>query len=631
MIKINCTGTDPYSASSEPAKDEYIPRFIVPLDSPPNLPPGLPPVATAAPPPYSPEESKLVLDAENDARRKLAGRFEASGLHDPYSGDWIDRWDLEWTPIVSKVSGIFERQLDGRQLPPPTVADFVAFLGNAEKVSPFRDLEPFDQVDLPPFPTDMLPDILREWVEAESHATQTPPDMAALLALTVCAAALAKRVTISPKHGWSEPVNLFTATLMESGNRKSAVFRDAVAPLRAAENDLLENTRSRIKQQRQEYRTTQKRMEKLENQAAKTGEPDDMRAAIELSEQLGKMPYPAYPQLITDNCTAEKLEMLLAEQGGRMASLSPEGSVFDIMAGLYANNGGTSSFDVYLKGHAGDDIRTDRVTRRAVNIEAPALTAGFTMQPAVVEGLAEKKIAFRGRGLLARFLYAAPRSWVGEREIDPTPIPPQVSDNYHRLVYSLEINPPQGELRLTQDALRAFSEWRAEIEPERGEFGKWGHIADWASKLDGAAMRIASVLHCAGGRDAETYVDTDTVKAAIAICNYLVPHADHVLSMMEAKQGPDNNDAAYVWRWIERSKQREFTKRDVQRAAGKRFAKADDIDAPLKELVDRGYIRPLSMETEGPGRKPSPRYEVNPKALERHSVNSVGRPAGEWE
>ena len=50
--------------------------------------------------------------------------------------------------------------------------------------------------------------------------------------------------------------------------------------------------------------------------------------------------------------------MMLAEQGGRIASLSPEGGVFDVMAGLYSKSG-TASFDLYLKAHAGDDLRTD--------------------------------------------------------------------------------------------------------------------------------------------------------------------------------------------------------------------------------------------------------------------------------
>ena len=48
---------------------------------------------------------------------------------------------------------------------------------------------------------------------------------------------------------------------------------------------------------------------------------------------------------------AEKLGMMLAEQGGRIASMSPEGGVFDLMAGMYSKSG-IPQFGVYLMGHS---------------------------------------------------------------------------------------------------------------------------------------------------------------------------------------------------------------------------------------------------------------------------------------
>ena len=82
-----------------------------------------------------------------------------------------------------------------------------------------------------------------DWVEAESHATQTPADLAALLALAVCSATIARRVVVEPRPGWREPVNLFVAVLLEPGNRKSAVFTDATRPLRELEAELIEAAR----------------------------------------------------------------------------------------------------------------------------------------------------------------------------------------------------------------------------------------------------------------------------------------------------------------------------------------------------------------------------------------------------
>lgn len=47
---------------------------------------------------------------------------------------------------------------------------------------PGPELIPFDSMELPAFPTGALPEVLRQWVEAESHTTQTPADLAADLA-----------------------------------------------------------------------------------------------------------------------------------------------------------------------------------------------------------------------------------------------------------------------------------------------------------------------------------------------------------------------------------------------------------------------------------------------------------------
>ena len=140
---------------------------------------------------------------------------------------------------------------------------------------------------------------------------------------------------------------------------------------------------------------------------------------------MATTPEPALPRLIVDDATSEKLGAMLAEQGGRIASMSPEGGVFDLMAGLYSKSG-MPQFGVYLMGHAGDDLRVDRISRKGEHVKRPALTMGLAIQPTVLEGLLENS-AFRGRGLLARFLYSLPESRIGSRKIEPAPVPDSVN------------------------------------------------------------------------------------------------------------------------------------------------------------------------------------------------------------
>lgn len=488
-----------------------------------------------------------------------------------------------------------------------------------EAVQQWPEIALFDAVELPKFPTHVLPDELRQWVEAESHATQTPADLAGLLALAVCSATIARRVEVVPRPGWTEPVNLFVAALLEPGNRKSSVFSDATRPLRELEKELIEAAQPAVARAQSERRQADARLKKLEKKAVEQDDAEARHEAGNLAEELAVQPEPVLPRLIVDDATSEKLGMMLAEQEGRIASMSPEGGVFDLMAGLYSKNG-IPQFVVYLKGHSGDDLITDRVSRKSVCVEQPALTCAYAVQPAVIKRLAQNP-AFRGRGLLARFLYAAPTSWIGWRKIAPAPMSNTVRETYRQTIRRLAGMEGECTLQLAADALAALEKWEAEIEATLGDGGQMESIRDWGGKLAGATLRLAAVLHCVE-HGPSGFITRSTFAAAVEIARYLVPHAEVVLNMMLASEGSGDEDARYVLRWIERHGRREFTKSEAQHHGKRRFPRADDIDPPLAELIRRGYIRLRPAEVTGPGRPPSPTYEVNPAVFEETDVEN---------
>ena len=302
---------------------------------------------------------------------------------------------------------------------------------------PWEPPIPLHELSLPSFPTQVLPSWLSLFVKAEAVATQTPEDLAAMVSLAVMAAACAKKFEVEVKPGWREPVNVFTVISLPPGNRKSAVFRDAVEPLEEFEQAEARRIASEI----DEARTRQKILEKALRQAeesaasAQSEQREQLTAqATELARQLAAMRVPVPPRLLSNDITPERLATLLHEQGGRMAARSAEGDVFDLMAGRYSSNA-VPNFTVYLKGHSGDTIRVDRVGRPPEYVEGPALTLGLTVQPEVIRGLADKP-GFRGRGLLGRFLYAMPASLLGCRQINPPTMPEAVRETYKRTLLS---------------------------------------------------------------------------------------------------------------------------------------------------------------------------------------------------
>lgn len=497
----------------------------------------------------------------------------------------------------------------------------------------WNELQPLGACALPKFPSHVLPEQIREFVVGLATATQTPEDLAGLLCLAVCSSAVARKVDVVPRPGWREPVNLFAAVLLEPGNRKSAVFADVIRPLKDYERELVESSRLDIAIQASERRQAVIRLKTLEKKAANSTVDvfDDSGVgseARELAQRLATWSEPVAPALSVDDVTSEKLGVMLEQQGGRLASLSPEGSVFDVMAGMYSKSG-MPQFGVYLMGHAGDDLRTDRIGRDPVYVERPALTAAYAMQPAVIEGLAGNA-AFRGRGLLARFLYAAPESFVGQRDVSPPPVPDQARTTYSATVRALlEMRIPEATdeiapISLSPDAEEILLAWMQETEDWLDVGGSLEMLRDWGAKLAGLTARVAGVFHCiqhARTRNWQQPISAETLQSAIEIARYACPHAEHVLQRMNATEG-DNEEKAgeIVWRWISRSCEKreatEFSKRDLHRGLQRRFKKADDLDDPIALLISRGYVREKQIATAGgKGRPVSPVYEVNPAAL----------------
>jgi replicative DNA helicase len=484
---------------------------------------------------------------------------------------------------------------------------------------------PFAQFHLPPFPTWTLPDWLRDFVEAEARATQTPADLAALLSLSAVAAAAAKKVRVLVKKGYTEPVNIFTVTALPPGNRKSAVFADVCRPLELHEKSEAQRLGHEIAKQRSAYKIKEAELKRAQDTASKAKPQERDRlveTATQLAAELAGMRIPSTPRLIVDDCTPERLPAMLQEQDGRIASMSPEGDVFELMAGRYSTKD-AGNFGVYLMGHAGDRIRVDRVGRPPDYVEEPALTVGLAVQPDVIRGLAEKP-GFRGRGLLARFLYALPVSLLGRRDVNAPPVPDDVREAYLDKVLTLlklpfglgeDGQPTAYVLSLNPNAQETLKRFEAWVEPQLAEFGELGGITDWGGKLVGAVARIAGILHMAtfaGSRlPWEFPISLQIVEDAIEIGKYLIPHAKAAF----AEMGTDAvfEGAKRIVRWIEERQVTSFTKRQLHQTLKGSFKRVEELDAPLKLMVDHQYIhkRP-DAKTATPGRPQSATYDVNP-------------------
>ena len=473
-----------------------------------------------------------------------------------------------------------------------------------------------------PFPVDALPAWVGGMVAAVTEFTQTPPDLAGCIALAALSTAAGGCAEVEVRGSWREPANLFTVVVLPPGSRKSAVFAALIRPLLAAEATLIKRTKPAIVEADLALRVAAKAADRAANAAAAASDPAardrllaDAAAAAMTAEAIT---VPPLPRLVADDVTSEQAASLLAEQGGRLAVLSPEGGIFATLAGRYS---GAPNLEVFLKGHAGDMLRVDRRSRPAEHVDRPALTLGLAVQPEVLRDIAQMP-GFRGKGLLGRILFAVPENTVGRRRIGTDPIPNAIAeaytDNLGALVLSLADQREPAVLPLSTEANERVLAIERDIEPRLAPAGSWAHIVDWGSKYVGAVARLAGLIHLAEHGCGKP-IDSDTLDRAATLGRYFADHALAAFDDMGAD--PLVDDARHVLAWIERTSTERFTKRDLFTAMSRgRFRKAGDLDPVLNLLTGHGYLRTApAPERQGAGRTPSPAWLVHPDAI---------RPAG---
>jgi hypothetical protein len=189
-----------------------------------------------------------------------------------------------------------------------------------------------------PFPSDALPGFLREQVEAVAGHTETPIELPALNGLAAIAVCTQGKYEIEVKPGYREPTNIYSSTVLPSGNRKSPAQNEMLAPLQQWEFSKARQLSKDIGAIQTRRDTIQARIKVLRSKAAKMNCEDFEDFETEIAKVQRSMPdLPATPRLWSQDVTPEQLAQLMAENDERMTILSDEGGIFDTMAGRYSN------------------------------------------------------------------------------------------------------------------------------------------------------------------------------------------------------------------------------------------------------------------------------------------------------
>ncbi|MEQ1856170.1 MAG: YfjI family protein [Longimicrobiales bacterium] len=469
-------------------------------------------------------------------------------------------------------------------------------------------------------PLDALPPMFRAHVASVAANLQVPTDLPIILGLGTLSAALAGRVETDVRSGWREPVNIYTAAILPPACRKSPAYAMMTHALRDHEAESVLRATPRFLAALDVVDVAERKLERTKADVVRgKAEPSEVEAArADLLAARAKVPPDG--RLLAGDITAEAMVLRMAAQGGRLAILEPEPGPLQLLAGRYSDS---ARLDELKKAWSGEALTVDRVGRAPVHVERPALTLALCLQPGVLARL-ENREAFRGEGVLARFLWVEPSHGLGQRRTgrDVPPVDRQAERAFVRIVRMLADLPPVVDaagierpnlLSLDADALDLLEAFEAEIEPQLADGARCEPVRDWAGKCVGQAVRVAAILELATRAEDSRPLIGEPIRewamaSAVRMMRALLTHALAVL-------GPIDSRGRLLLHVLNRAAGLPpgTTLRDLfERTKGcAAIESMDDLRSLLEELVDRGCLRVQERPSTG-GRPPSPLLQVHP-------------------
>jgi hypothetical protein len=449
-----------------------------------------------------------------------------------------------------------------------------------------------------PFDVELLPQILRPWVQDIARRMQSPIDFVASAAMVALSSVVGRRLGIFPKQrdNWCVVPNLWGLCIAKAGYLKSPTLNAALKPLhsledserRAYDDAILarEDVLERLSFEK-EYAKTES------NRLAKKGHIDE--AVARKRSVPAEPPEPVRRRFITNDATAEKLIELLRD--------NPSGLLLttDELSGVLANMskaGRETDRAIYLQAWAGDGRFTqDRIGRGTVECSAMCLSVIGGAQPSVIRELTKPAISGTAGddGLIQRFQLAVWPDSVKFDYVDEEPdreAAQAVANLFERLAnadfamgYDHSGSIPSA--RFTPDAQPLFVEWYTECVHKSHDETEHSAMRSHLSKYPSLIPSLALLIHLADGGSGD--VPESALQRAIQWGDYLESHARRMYS---ASLGHHLETARAL---VERLKNGEltngFTARELKRKGWAGMTETMDVDNALEEVESAGWIK----------------------------------------
>ena len=465
--------------------------------------------------------------------------------------------------------------------------------------------KPFEnECSLPKLTERCMPPKLWDYLRAVAEYVQVAPEMGVLPLLSVLSMCVQGKAAVKhPMNAHTEPLNLYTMTIAAPGERKSGCFREFVRPASEYQREKNKSLERAIR----DYSTQKTYLENQRDKALKG--KGDINEARKLDSQLAALKEIHPLKLTVTDVTAEALAGEMKKQGEKIAILDDEGTVFDVLAGIYSN--GQANLNIMLKSYDGSPCTISRKTSGDISLYGPLLTVGLMVQPAHF-GEAMSNRQFSGRGFIHRFLFAFPEARAGKLNFNSPDIPPKLKREYDDLVKGLLVLPDAEDeppvLCFDETAALLCENYHDHIQHLIQQAGNSDDVREWANKQFARMMRIAAVFHLTE-HGMKGKIDAQTVVWAQELALWSEKHALCALSG-EGSESDTVRNAKLILEKLRKLGVDEITKSELLSKKLSRLS-AKELFYPLELLENLNYIKVTEKKQDGTGR-PKVTIKINP-------------------
>ncbi|MDN3553273.1 YfjI family protein [Halomonas almeriensis] len=460
-----------------------------------------------------------------------------------------------------------------------------------------------ERAEAPAYPLDALGSILGDAAKRLAHHVQAPEGMAGQSVLAAASLAMQAHCDVQRGSIGTGPVSLFAITVAKSGERKTALDKLALAPIREYEQELREAEGAEQAEYKANLKAWEMQRASIENKYKPKGkeaisDADRKRLSEELARLDREMPTPPpRPTVTFEEPTAEGVYRHFAEGRPTAGLFSGEGIGFFGGHGMREENRGRI-IAMLSKLWDGDPItRTRGASGESGILAGRRLSAHLMMQPVVATEVLSDPL-LQGQGFLARFLVVQEPSMVGTRLLKGRDLSqgarndPDIGRYWSTLSElirkPLDTDERTGELQLRTAKIegKAFDAWcqlHDGIESQLGQGGQLDGIQEAASKAAENAARIAAVLATVEGFD---HPQVEHVERAGRLIGYYL-ESMHARAD-EAQQDQQAMAARDLLEWIQHNGG-EITADDFNRLH-RDYRSARKARSLLSFLVDAGHL-----------------------------------------